>query len=108
MVFQSYALYPRMTVRKNMAFGLMMQRVPKAEIDARVAEAARILHLEPLLDRRPSDLSGGQRQRVAIGRALVKNVKVFLLTSLCPTSTPSSAASSGSRSSASIAISAPR
>ncbi len=78
MVFQSYALYPRMTVRRNMAFGLMMQRVPKAEIDRRVAEAARILQLEPLLDRRPSDLSGGQRQRVAIGRALVKNVKVFL------------------------------
>ncbi len=78
MVFQSYALYPRMSVRKNMSFGLMMQRVPRQEIDKRVAEAARILHLDGLLDRRPSDLSGGQRQRVAIGRALVKNVKVFL------------------------------
>jgi multiple sugar transport system ATP-binding protein len=78
MVFQSYALYPRMSVRRNMSFGLRMQRVPRAEIESRVEEAARILHLEPLLDRRPSDLSGGQRQRVAIGRALVKKVKVFL------------------------------
>ncbi|MBN8999345.1 MAG: ABC transporter ATP-binding protein [Rhizobiales bacterium] len=78
MVFQSYALYPRMSVRENMSFGLRMQRVAAAEIDRRVAVASRMLHLDPLLDRRPAELSGGQRQRVAIGRALVKNVKVFL------------------------------
>ncbi|NKN37450.1 ABC transporter ATP-binding protein [Agrobacterium sp. a22-2] len=78
MVFQSYALYPRMTVEQNMSFGLRMTSTPKAEIGARVAEAARILQLEPLLKRRPAELSGGQRQRVAIGRALVKKAGVFL------------------------------
>ncbi|MGZ3182141.1 MAG: ABC transporter ATP-binding protein [Telluria sp.] len=78
MVFQGYALYPHMTVRENMAFGLERQRLPKAQIAARVAEAARILQLGELLERKPSALSGGQRQRVAIGRAIVKQPKVFL------------------------------
>ena len=78
MVFQSYALYPRMTVEGNMSFGLKIAGVPKAEIAQRVAKAAKLLHLDPLLQRKPSELSGGQRQRVAIGRALVRNVDVFL------------------------------
>lgn len=78
MVFQSYALYPHMTVYKNMAFGLKLAKRNKQEVDRRVREAARILQLEPLLDRRPAELSGGQRQRVAIGRAIVRNPKVFL------------------------------
>ncbi|TFL16312.1 ABC transporter ATP-binding protein [Jannaschia formosa] len=78
MVFQSYALYPQMTVRGNLSFGLKNQRMPKAEIAERVARAARILQIEPLLDRKPGALSGGQRQRVAIGRALVRDVDVFL------------------------------
>jgi ABC-type sugar transport system ATPase subunit len=78
MVFQSYALYPHMNVEKNMAFGLRFAGTPKADIDARVSEAARILQLEPLLKRRPRELSGGQRQRVAIGRAIVRKPQVFL------------------------------
>jgi multiple sugar transport system ATP-binding protein len=78
MVFQSYALYPHMTVRQNMGFALRLARVPRAERDRKVNEAARILQLEPYLDRRPKDLSGGQRQRVAIGRAIVRQPKVFL------------------------------
>jgi ABC-type sugar transport system ATPase subunit len=78
MVFQSYALYPHMNVERNMAFGLKFARTPKAEIESRVAEAARILKLEPLLKRRPRELSGGQRQRVAIGRAIVRKPQVFL------------------------------
>ena len=78
MVFQSYALYPHMDVRKNMTFGLKFSGMRKAEIDRRVAEAARMLRLEPLLERRPRDLSGGQRQRVAIGRAIVREPDVFL------------------------------
>jgi lactose/L-arabinose transport system ATP-binding protein len=78
MVFQSYALYPHMTVAENMGFSLHLAKRPKAEITARVAEASRILQLDALLDRRPSQLSGGQRQRVAIGRAIVRNPKVFL------------------------------
>ncbi|WP_417667454.1 ABC transporter ATP-binding protein [Roseibium sp.] len=78
MVFQSYALYPHMTVRDNMAFGMKIAKKPKAEIDAAVANAARILQLEPYLDRLPKALSGGQRQRVAIGRAIVRDPKVFL------------------------------
>jgi len=78
MVFQSYALYPHMTVRQNMAFALRLARVSKAERDRKVDEAARILQLEPYLERRPKDLSGGQRQRVAIGRAIVRHPKVFL------------------------------
>ena len=78
MVFQSYALYPHMTVRQNMGFALRLARVPKAERDRKVQEAARILQLEPYLERRPKDLSGGQRQRVAIGRSIVRDPKVFL------------------------------
>ncbi len=78
MVFQSYALYPRMSVRKNLSFGLRVAGLPKPEIDSRVERAASLLHLEKLLDRRPAELSGGQRQRVAIGRALVREVDVFL------------------------------
>ncbi|SDE15344.1 ABC transporter ATP-binding protein [Limimaricola pyoseonensis] len=78
MVFQTYALYPHMTVRENMGFGLKMTGHRKQEIDAKVSEAARILKLEPLLDRKPKALSGGQRQRVAIGRAIVRGPEVFL------------------------------
>ena len=78
MVFQSYALFPHMSVFDNIAFGMQINKVPKAEIKARVAEAARILQIEPLLDRRPRQLSGGQRQRVAIGRAIVRKPKIFL------------------------------
>jgi multiple sugar transport system ATP-binding protein len=79
MVFQNYALYPHMTVFDNMAFGLKLRKVPKEEIKAKVEEAARILDLEKLLDRKPKALSGGQRQRVAMGRAIVRNPKVFLM-----------------------------
>ena len=78
MVFQSYALYPQMTVRGNLTFGLKNARVPAAEIERKVARAAEILQIGPLLDRKPAALSGGQRQRVAIGRALVRDVDVFL------------------------------
>ena len=78
MVFQNYALYPHMTVWDNMAFGLKLRGTPKAEIKARVDEAARILDIVPLLERKPKALSGGQRQRVAMGRAIVRNPKVFL------------------------------
>ncbi|MEZ5871939.1 MAG: sn-glycerol-3-phosphate ABC transporter ATP-binding protein UgpC [Nitratireductor sp.] len=78
MVFQSYALYPHMSVADNMGFGLKMNGHPKAEIDRRVSKAASILHLEPLLERKPKQLSGGQRQRVAIGRAIVREPQVFL------------------------------
>ena len=79
MVFQSYALYPHMTVYDNMAFGLKLRKIPKEEIERRVNEAAAILGLEPYLNRRPKALSGGQRQRVALGRAIVRNPKVFLM-----------------------------
>ena len=78
MVFQSYALYPHMTVFNNMAFGLKLEKKSKLEIEKRVNEAARILQIENLLDRKPKQLSGGQRQRVAIGRAITRNPKVFL------------------------------
>ncbi len=78
MVFQNYALYPHMSVYQNMAFGLKMRRTPKMEIKKRVSEAAAILSIESLLDRRPRELSGGQRQRVALGRAIVREPKVFL------------------------------
>ncbi len=78
MVFQNYALYPHMTVYKNMAFGLILRKYPKQEIDQRVREAAEILGITELLDRRPKALSGGQRQRVAVGRAIVRHPKVFL------------------------------
>ena len=79
MVFQNYALYPHMTVYDNMAFGLKLRKTPKAEIDRRVKEAARILDIEHLLNRKPKALSGGQRQRVALGRAIVREPKVFLM-----------------------------
>ncbi|OPZ67764.1 MAG: Trehalose import ATP-binding protein SugC [Firmicutes bacterium ADurb.Bin467] len=79
MVFQSYALYPHMTVYNNMAFGLKLRKMPKAEIDRRVREAAQILGIEALLNRKPAALSGGQRQRVALGRAIVREPKVFLM-----------------------------
>jgi multiple sugar transport system ATP-binding protein len=78
MVFQSYALYPHMNLFDNMAFGLKLAKVPKAEIETAVRNAAKILHIEHLLDRKPKDLSGGQRQRVAIGRAIVRKPEVFL------------------------------
>jgi multiple sugar transport system ATP-binding protein len=78
MVFQSYALYPQMTVEGNLSFGLKVAKLPQPEIDKRVARAAEILQIQPLLKRKPSELSGGQRQRVAIGRALVRDVDVFL------------------------------
>ena len=79
MVFQHYALYPHMTVKENMAFGLRNARVPRDEIESRVGDAARVLEIEEHLDRKPGQLSGGQRQRVAIGRAIVKQPKLFLL-----------------------------
>ena len=79
MVFQSYALYPHMTVYNNMAFGLKIRHLPRAEIDRRVREAAKILQISEYLDRKPKALSGGQRQRVALGRAIVRNAKVFLM-----------------------------
>jgi multiple sugar transport system ATP-binding protein len=79
MVFQHYALYPHMSVRENMAFGLKNARVPRDEIDSRVGDAARVLEIEPHLDKKPGQLSGGQRQRVAIGRAIVKQPRLFLL-----------------------------
>ncbi|MDH5353214.1 MAG: sn-glycerol-3-phosphate ABC transporter ATP-binding protein UgpC [Gammaproteobacteria bacterium] len=78
MVFQSYALYPNMSVAKNISFGLEMRKVPKDERNQRVASVAQMLQIEPLLDRKPSQLSGGQRQRVAMGRALVRDPKIFL------------------------------
>jgi multiple sugar transport system ATP-binding protein len=79
MVFQSYALYPHMTVRQNLSFGLENTRMPRDEITRRTGDAAQMLNIEPLLDRRPTQLSGGQRQRVAIGRAIVRNPTAFLL-----------------------------
>lgn len=78
MVFQNYALYPHMTVYENMAFGLKLRKMPKNEIEERVAETAEILELSELLKRKPKQLSGGQRQRVALGRAIVRKPKVFL------------------------------
>ena len=79
MVFQSYALYPHMTVRQNLGYGLKVRKTPKAEARRRVEEVARMLRLEELLDRRPAALSGGQRQRVAMGRAIVREPKAFLM-----------------------------
>lgn len=78
MVFQSYALYPHMTVKKNIEFGLKLARIPANEREKRISEAAKALQLEPLLDRKPATLSGGQRQRVAIGRAIVRDPQIFL------------------------------
>jgi multiple sugar transport system ATP-binding protein len=79
MVFQNYALYPHMTVRENMGFALKLAKVPQAEIDRKVNEAAKLLDIEPHLDRKPANLSGGQRQRVAMGRAIVRSPKAFLM-----------------------------
>ena len=79
MVFQSYALYPHMDVWENMAFGLTQRKVPRPEIKRKIEEAARILDLTPLLRRKPAQLSGGQRQRVAMGRALARRPKAFLM-----------------------------
>ena len=79
MVFQSYALYPHMSVRENLAFGLKLRKVPKNEIERRVKEAAETIQLQKLLDRKPKELSGGQRQRVALGRAIVREPAVFLM-----------------------------
>lgn len=79
MVFQNYALYPHMTVYDNMAFGLKLRKLSKTDIDKKVKEAAKILNIEQLLDRKPKELSGGQRQRVAMGRAIVRNPKIFLM-----------------------------
>ena len=79
MVFQNYALYPHMSVQDNMAFGLKLRKVPKHEIQKKVKDAAHVLDLEELLDRKPAALSGGQRQRVAMGRAIVREPKVFLM-----------------------------
>src|ERR1700684_1224775 len=79
MVFQSYALYPHMTVRQNIAFPLTLAKMPKAEIATKVEETAKILDLGALLDRKPAQLSGGQRQRVAMGRAIVRSPKAFLM-----------------------------
>jgi sn-glycerol 3-phosphate transport system ATP-binding protein len=78
MVFQNYALYPHMTVYKNMSYGLVNRKIPKDQIDEQVRKTASLLHIEEYLDRKPSQLSGGQRQRVAMGRAIVRNPKVFL------------------------------
>mgnify|MGYP001239174402 CR=1 FL=1 len=78
MVFQSYALYPTMTARENISFGLRIRKLPKPEIDARVAEVSKILRIEALLDRKPAELSGGQRQRVAMGRAIARDPKLYL------------------------------
>ncbi len=78
MVFQTYALYPHMTAYENMAFALTLRKLPRAEVSARVRDAARLLSIEPLLDRRPRQMSGGERQRVALGRALVRQPQVFL------------------------------
>ena len=89
MVFQSYALYPSMTVRQNITFGMECRRVPKARSSRGGRRVARLLQIEPLLDRRPAQLSGGQRQRVAMGRALVRDPRCSCSTSRCPTSTPS-------------------
>ena len=90
MVFQNYALYPHMSVFENMAFGLKLRKTPKEEIKRRVEEAARVLDIAHLLERKPKALSGGQKQRVALGSAIVRYPKVFLSTSLFPTSMLSS------------------
>ena len=91
MVFQSYALYPHLTVADNIGFGLKLRKTPKAQIKSRVRETAETLGLSDLLGRKPRALSGGQRQRVAMGRAIVRQPQVFLMDEPCPTSTPSCA-----------------
>lgn len=101
MVFQNYALYPHMSVYENMAFSLRIKKLPKDEIDRRVKEAAEILGITEYLDRKPKALSGGQRQRVALGRAIVREPKLFLLDDLFPTSMQNSACRCVPRSSSS-------
>jgi multiple sugar transport system ATP-binding protein len=98
MVFQSYALYPHMTVAANMAFSLKLRKAPAKTIEERVAKAAKILNLDPYLQRYPRELSGGQRQRVAMGRAIVRDPRYSCSTSRCRTSTPSSASRCAPRS----------
>ena len=107
MVFQSYALYPHMTVYENMAFALKLRKVPKEEIDRKVREAAEILDITQYLERKPKALSGGQRQRVAIGRAIVRDPQVFLMDEPCPTWTPSCATRCARRSSSCASASTP-
>jgi ABC-type sugar transport system ATPase subunit len=107
MVFQSYALYPHMSVRQNMDFGMKVNNFAPADREARIAEAARVLQLEPYLDRKPSQLSGGQRQRVAIGGPSSKNPPCSCSTSRSPTSTRSSRCRCGS-SSRRCTVSSPR
>ncbi len=108
MVFQDYALYPHKSVYDNMAFGLKMRGAPASEIAERVKEAAEVLQIGHLLDRKPGQLSGGQRQRVAMGRAIVRRPKVSSSTSRSRTSTPSCAARCASRSRSCTSASAPR
>jgi multiple sugar transport system ATP-binding protein len=108
MVFQSYALYPHMTVRQNLSFGLENINTPKAEITSKVGEVARMLQIDMLLDRRPKDLSGGQRQRVAIGRAVVREPRSSSSTSRSRTSTPSCASTCAARSARCTSASATR
>ena len=107
MVFQNYALYPHMTVAENMSFGLRLKRYPKTEIKARIDEAARMLDIVELVDRKPKQLSGGQRQRVAMGRAIVRNPKVFRSMNRSRTSMPSFGFRCGSKSRKYIRKSAP-
>jgi multiple sugar transport system ATP-binding protein len=107
MVFQSYALYPNMTVAQNIAFGLEMRKVPKAQREEAIARVAKMLQIEHLLDRRPAQLSGGQRQRVAMGRALARNPRCSCSTSRCPTWTPSCAWRCAPRSSCCTSAPAP-
>ena len=95
MVFQNYALYPHMSVEENLGFGLKLRRIPKQERQSRVGDVAGTLGLKTLLDRRPAFLSGGQRQRVAMGRAMVREPKAFLMDEPCRTSTPSCASRCG-------------
>lgn len=102
MVFQNYALYPHMTVYKNMAFALKLRKTPKDEIDRKVHEAAKVLDIEHLLNRKPKQLSGGQRQRVALGRAMVRDRRYSCSMSRCPIWMPSCALRCAPRSSSCI------
>ncbi len=107
MVFQNYALYPHMSVRQNLEYGLKNRGTPRDEIDRRVTEAARMLEIAPFLERRPRQLSGGQRQRVAMGRAIVRQPKAFLSTSRSAISMPSSGGRCGWKSGGCSTVSRP-